>query len=330
MMRIGINGMGRIGRILFKMLSEKSEYEVVAINDLMNADNLLYLLKYDSISGPWGNSPEISDKQLVLGTRKTRILNNADPAQLPWKELNVDLVIECTGRFTTYALAEKHLLAGAKKVLLSTTGSENIPLIIRGVNEGSLKKEQPILSIGGCMTNCTAILLGALIKQHAVDSVQINVLHSYTSRQSLVDGPHKDIRRGRASGVSIIPVEIDLAETLERLLPEIKGKVAATSTRVPVSNGALAHLYITLHDDVNVAQINSLYRVASEQVLKGILQYNTDPIVSADITGNSHSAIFDATLTSVVNHQLRIGAWFDNEFGYSTRLLETIETLNKF
>lgn len=321
-MRIAINGMGRIGRLLFKLLSEKKEFEIIAVNDLMTAENLHYLIKYDSISGVYNQDIRLQGETLTIPNNEVRVLHVEDPERLPWKELSIDLVVECTGRFTTYALTEKHIKAGAKKVLLSTTGEDMIPLVIRGLNDSILKTQPTILCSGGCMTNCTSSILSPLLNAYDVQSVHINVLHAYTSRQSLVDGANKNFRRGRASSTSIIPVEIDLAETLERLFPKTSGKITATSTRVPVLCGALADFSIVLDKNVTADEINQLYRKAAEEELKSILACTEDPIVSADIIGNPHSAIYDATLTKVIGNHIKLGAWFDNEFGYTNRLTE--------
>lgn len=326
-MRIAINGMGRIGRLLFKLLSMNKEFKIVAVNDLMTAENLHYLIKYDSISGAYNQEITLQDETLTIPNNNVSVLHIEDPERLPWKELNIDLVVECTGRFTTYALTEKHIKAGAKKVLLSTTGEDKIPLVIRGLNDSVLKSQPPILCSGGCMTNCTSSILSPLLKAYDVQSVHINVLHAYTSRQSLVDGANKNFRRGRASSTSIIPVEIDLAETLERLFPGTTGKITATSTRVPVLCGALADFSIVLNKEVDAIEINHLYYSAAEGKLKNVLACTNDPIVSADIIGNPHSAIYDATLTMVVGNHIKLGAWFDNEFGYTNRLTEIVGML---
>lgn len=324
--RVAINGMGRIGRLLFKLLIEKNDIDVVAVNDLMTAENIHYLLKYDSISGAYGKEILLQEGSMMTSSGSTKVLCEPDPEKLPWKDLGVDLVVECTGRFTSTPLLERHLKAGSKKVLLSTTGSDTMPLLIRGFNDFILKERSPLLSSGGCMTNCSSMVLSPLLERYTVESIHINVLHAYTSRQSLVDGLNKNFRRGRASSTSIIPVEIDLAETLERLFPVTKNKITATSTRVPVLCGALADFSIVLNEDVNKSEINELYRVASDK-LRGVLGYTEDPIVSADIIGNVHSAIVDGTLTQSIKNHIKIGAWFDNEFGYTNRLTEIVDAL---
>jgi glyceraldehyde 3-phosphate dehydrogenase len=326
-MRVAINGMGRIGRLLFKLLAQRKEIQIVAVNDLMTSENLHYLLKYDSISGAYDQPITLVKDTLKIPDGDVQLLHVEDPGQLPWRQLDIDLVVECTGRFTTNSQLEKHLKAGAKKVLLSTTGEETIPLLIRGFNDKVLDAQPSILCSGGCMTNCSASILSPLLKVQEIQSIHINVLHAYTSRQSLVDGANKNFRRGRASGSSIIPVEVDLAETLERLFPTVRGKITATSTRVPVLCGALADFSIVVKDEMTVEGVDQLYKTASKGELKNILTCTSDPIVSADIIGNSHSAVYDATLTKVINNHVKIGAWFDNEFGYTNRLAEIVGML---
>jgi len=319
-MRVAINGMGRIGRLLFRRLMDHPSIEVVAINDLMDVQNLIYLLKYDSVYGPLPLSLMFENK-LLVGNKSVTVLNEADPKQLSWNELQVDVVIECTGQFTKKSLATQHLSAGAKRVLLSTTGSEDIPLMIFGFNEKSYNKEIDVISPGGCMTNCSVQVINALSSLHIL-SAQLNVVHSYTSRQSLVDAPHKDFRRGRAAAESIIPVPVDLAQSLERLFPALTGKIAAVTTRVPVLNGALADFTFHVADDINKEDVNALLKKAASEHLSGIIAYVEDPLVSLDIKGNAHSAVIDGTLTSVVGNQVKVFAFFDNEYGFTSRMID--------
>jgi len=323
-MKVAINGMGRIGRLLFRRLLEQNDFELVAVNDVMDTDNLAYLLKYDSLYGAYKGDIRIENNYLNCDDKKIMALNVEDASQLPWKQLDVDIVIECSGKFTSKAGAEKHLFAGAKKVLLSTTGSQDIPLMIFGFNQHQLTKDTTIVSPGGCMTNCTTHVL-YILNSIGIESAQINILHSYTSRQQLVDTWHKQFRRGRAAAESIIPVEIDLHQSLERLLTPLKGKVMAMSTRVPVTNGAMADFSIQLTHETGVDEINSLFKKAAEKEYKGILDYTEDPLVSADIKGNTNSCIIDGTLTSVVGRQVKLIAWFDNEYGYTSRMLDWLK-----
>lgn len=323
-MKVAINGMGRIGRLLFRRLLAQNDFELVAVNDIMDTDNLAYLLKYDSLYGAYKGDIRIENNYIICDDKKITALKIEDASQLPWKQLDIDIVIECSGKFTTKAGAEKHLLAGAKKVLLSTTGSQDIPLMIFGFNQHQLTKDTSIVSPGGCMTNCTTHVL-YILNSIGIESAQINILHSYTSRQQLVDTWHKQFRRGRAAAESIIPVEIDLHQSLERLLTPLKGKVMAMSTRVPVTNGAMADFSIQLTHEASVSEINSLFKKAAEKEYKDILDYTEDPLVSADIKGNTNSCIIDGTLTSVIGKQVKLIAWFDNEYGYTSRMLDWLK-----
>lgn len=320
-MRIAINGMGRIGRLLARRLWDLDGIELVAVNDIMDSDNLAYLLRYDSVYGALPDAVIHSKGRMSAGNRSLAVFRQEDPARLPWASLGVDVVLECSGRFTSREAASVHLAAGAGKVLLSTTGSPNIPLLIYGFNQGSLTGDSMVISPGGCMTNCSIPLL-SLLDSIGIESAQVNILHSYTSRQELVDAPHRQFRRGRAAAESIIPVEIDLASSLERLLPALKGRIAALSTRVPVANGAMADFTVQMKTAVSAADINALFRDASEKGYKGIVDYNEEALVSLDIKGNTHSSVIDGTLTSVAGKLVKVIAWFDNEYGYTSRMID--------
>lgn len=319
-MKVAINGMGRIGRLLFRKLINHPAIEIVAVNDIMDHENLAYLLQYDSIYGKFDQSVS-HNQELFVGEKKVHCFTEPDPLKLPWKNLHVDIVLECTGRFTSKELASQHLSSGAKRVLLSTTGSEEIPLMIFGHNQQPLTNEIDIVSPGGCMTNCSTHLI-YLMNSIGIESLQINVMHSYTSRQELVDAPHKDFRRGRAAAESIIPVPVDLAHSLQKLFPPLENKIAAVTTRIPVANGALADFTFQLQDEVSSQQVNSIFREAAIGEYKGIIEYTEEPIVSLDIKGNTHSAIIDGSLTSVVGRQVKVFAFFDNEYGYTSRIVD--------
>ena len=327
-MRIAINGMGRIGRLLFRRLVQHPDFEIVAVNDIMPVENLAYLLKYDSIYGTFETPISAGEQQLLVGGKKIVALQAEHPSNLPWRELQVDVVLECSGQFSKFAGASEHLKAGTRKVLLSTTGSDDIPLLIYGFNHSSATTDTHIISPGGCMTNCSVHVLHVL-NSIGIKSAQINILHSYTSRQELVDAPHKQFRRGRAAAESIIPVEIDLDRSLEKLMPSLKGKVAAVSTRIPVANGAMADFTIQLNEAVSVQQINSLFKKSAASELKDIVGYTEEPLVSLDIKGNTHSCLIDGTITSVVGNHLKMIAWFDNEFGFTSRMIDWLEHWRK-
>jgi glyceraldehyde 3-phosphate dehydrogenase len=323
-MRVAINGMGRIGRLLFRRLVNHTGIELVAINDIMPADNLAYLLKYDSVYGTFPEEIKWDGEALITDQKKVTVFQVNHPSKLPWKDLHIDAVLECTGAFSNKEGASLHLASGAKKVLLSTTGSADIPLMIYGFNQNGLSAETNIISPGGCMTNCSVHIL-YILNSIGIQSAQLNFLHSYTSRQELVDAPHKQFRRGRAAAESIIPVEIDLHHSLERLLPGLKNKIAAVSTRVPVANGAMGDFTIQMSSPVSVNEINNLFRKAALGEYKGILGYTEESLVSLDIKGNTHSCIIDGTLTSVVGNHVKVIAWFDNEYGFTSRMVDWLE-----
>ena len=327
-MRIAINGMGRIGRLLCKLLAP-TDHEIVAVNDVMPKNNLIYLLQYDSIYGQYflGKNKFIETAEgFGLNGKMVKVFSEPSPTRLPWKELQIDIVIDCTSKFLTEELLRQHLVAGAKRVLLSTTGGQNMPLIIRGFNDHALSN-QPIVSSGGCMTNCTVLILDHLIKNFGLNSVHINVVHSFTSRQSLVDGPYSDFRRGRAATTSIIPVKIDLEQTLEKLFPSLHKMVSTISTRVPINCGALVDIHTTLQNQTTAESVNNLYKQLSQNELKGLLAYNEAPITSTDIVCNPHSAIVDSTLTSLLGNHLKLSAWFDDQFAFTNRLTEIVDLM---
>ncbi len=327
-MRIAINGMGRIGRLLFRRLIENDHFEVVAVNDLMPIDNLAYLLRYDSIYGPSSNQIKTDGQSLVVNEHKINDVQNENPDELPWKELNIDVVLECTGKFSDRINASKHLTAGAKKVLLSTTGAEDIPLVVYGHHQNDSGNNIDILSPGGCMTNCSVHVL-YILNSIGIKSAHINILHSFTSRQALVDVPHTQFRRGRSASESIIPVAIDLNKALDRLLPSLKNRINVFSTRVPVANGAMAEFTIQLTENITAEEVNKLFIAAAKNEYNGILDYNDEPLVSLDIKGNTHSCIIDGTQTAVIYNHVRLVAWFDNEYGFTSRMIDWLKFWNK-
>lgn len=328
-MRVAINGMGRIGRLLGRRLMDLSGVELVAVNDIMDTDNLAYLFRYDSIYGTLPAPVVQRDGKFTAGDKSVAVFRQEDPSRLPWKDLGVDIVLECSGKFSHGEGVNLHLEAGARKVLLSTTGTPDIPLLIYGFNQHLLTADSLVISPGGCMTNCSTHIL-YLLNSIGIESAHLNILHSYTSRQELVDAPHKQFRRGRAAAESIIPVEIDLAGSLERLVPSLQGRIAAVSTRVPVANGAMADFTIQMKRPVTAGEVNSLFSKAAQQEYKGILEYSEEPLVSLDIKGNTHSCLIDGTLTSTVGNHLKLIAWFDNEYGYTSRMIDWLFYWKKF
>ena len=327
-MRIAINGMGRIGRLLFRRLLHHPGVELVAVNDIMPVENLAYLVKYDSVYGTFPEPVMMEGDTIVAAGQPIKAFRADHPSQLPWQELKVDVVLECSGSFSNHAAALEHLKAGAKKVLLSTTGSADIPLLIYGFNHSAVTADTHIISPGGCMTNCSVHVL-YILNAIGIQSAQLNILHSYTSRQELVDAPHKQFRRGRAAAESIIPVEIDLHQSLEKLMPGMQNRIAAVSTRIPVANGAMADFTVQLNEAVSVHQINALFKKVALGEYKGILDYTEEPLVSLDIKGNTHSCLIDGTLTSVVGRQVKLIAWFDNEYGFTSRMIDWLNYWKK-
>ena len=327
-MRIAINGMGRIGRLLFRILMEDNQFEVVAVNDIMPIENLAYLIRYDSIYGSNQNEIKTKDQSFIINKTEISYLQNENPEKLPWKDLNIDVVLECSGKFSDKASASKHLASGAKKVLLSTTGATDIPLLVYGHNQSGSVADLNILSPGGCMTNCSVHIL-YILNSIGITSAHLNILHSYTSRQSLVDSPHVQLRRGRAAAESIIPVAIDLNKALNRLLPSLQNKINVFSTRVPVANGAMAEFTVQLTKNITAGEINKLFKIAAKTEYKGILDYTEEPLVSLDIKGNSHSGIIDGTQTAAIGNHVRIVAWFDNEYGFTSRMIDWLKYWRK-
>jgi glyceraldehyde 3-phosphate dehydrogenase len=319
-MRVAINGMGRIGRLMFRRLVNHPEIDLVAVNDIMDPQNLAYLTRHDSV---YGNSEYdiVYNGDLTAGKKKIRCYTEPAPLKLPWRELAIDVVLECSGKFITHTLASQHLEAGAKKVLLSTTGSDDVPLMIYGHNQHALTSEINIISPGGCMTNCATHLV-YLLNAIGIESLHLNVIHSYTSRQELVDAPHKDFRRGRAAAESIIPVPVDLAQSLERIFPIMQNRIGTMTTRVPVANGALGDFTFHLKQETTVRQVNTIFKEAAAGEYRGIIEYTEEPLVSLDIKSNTHSAIVDGSLTSVIGRQVKVFAFFDNEYGYTSRMID--------
>jgi glyceraldehyde 3-phosphate dehydrogenase len=320
LMRVAINGMGRIGRLLLRRLLGQPGIELVAVNDVMDQENLAYLLKYDSIYGTLTEELVKEEDGFLIQGKPVKVFRHGHPSQLPWRQLQVDVVLECSGKFTTREAAAAHLQSGARKVLLSTTGAPDVPLMIYGFNQHALTADMDIISPGGCMTNCATHVL-YLLNSIGIESAQLNILHSYTSRQALVDAPHKQHRRGRAAAESIIPVEIDLDQSLHRLFPGI-AHIATLSTRVPVSNGAMADFTVQLRSEASARDINKLFETAAHSEYKGIVGYTEDALVSLDIRGNTNSCVIDSSLTSVAGKQVKLIAWFDNEYGYTSRMID--------
>jgi glyceraldehyde 3-phosphate dehydrogenase len=327
--KIGINGFGRIGRNFFRAaLAKGSDLEIVAVNDLTDNKSLAHLLKYDTINGRLNATVEFNDTEIIVNGKSIKVFEERDPANLPWGDLGVDIVIESTGRFTKSDDARKHITAGAKKVIVSApaTGSDVATLVL-GVNEGTYDSAvHDIISNASCTTNCLAPLAKVLLDNFGIERGLMTTVHAYTADQNLQDGPHSDLRRARAAAANIIPTSTGAAKALGLVIPELVGKLDGYALRVPVPTGSITDLTVELTKPATVAEINAAYKAASESgSLKGILKYTEDEIVSSDIVGDPHSSIFDAGLTKVIGSQVKVASWYDNEWGYSNRLVDVTE-----
>jgi glyceraldehyde 3-phosphate dehydrogenase len=323
-MRVAINGFGRIGRLAFKCLLEKSNVEVVAINDLTDNKTLAHLLKYDSVQGKFNGTVDYTDDHIIVNGNKITATAERDPANLPWKELNVDVVLESTGFFRSPETAGKHITAGAKKVIISAPASGDIKTVVLGVNDDTLSGTETILSNASCTTNCLAPMAKVLDDLLGVESGFMTTIHSYTSDQRLLDAPHSDLRRARSAALNIIPTSTGAAKAVGLVLPHLAGKLNGNSLRVPTPTGSATDFLVTLKKETTVEEVNAAFKKASETNLKGILEYSEDPLVSSDIVGNPHSCIFDADTTMVMGKTVKIMGWYDNEAGYSNRIADLI------
>ncbi|MDJ0350830.1 type I glyceraldehyde-3-phosphate dehydrogenase [Cryobacterium sp. PH29-G1] len=326
--KIGINGFGRIGRNYFRAaLAKGSDIEIVAVNDLSDPASLAHLLKYDSVGGRLDATVEVDGDNIIVNGKPIKVLAERDPANLPWGALGVEIVIESTGRFTKAVDAQKHIDAGAKKVIVSApaTGADVATLVL-GVNEDTYDAAvHNIISNASCTTNCLAPLVKVFLDNFGIERGLMTTIHAYTADQNLQDGPHSDLRRARAAALNIIPTSTGAAKALGLVIPESVGKLDGYALRVPVPTGSITDLTITASRAVTVEEVNAAYKAAAEGPLKGILSYTEDPIVSSDIVGDPHSSIFDAGLTKVIGDQVKVASWYDNEWGYSNRLVDLTE-----
>jgi glyceraldehyde 3-phosphate dehydrogenase len=330
--RVAINGFGRIGRITFRKILEREDMQVVAINDITNAANLAHLLKYDSVQRQFYGEVAYNNDHIEVNGQRIKVFSEPNPSRLPWGELDIDVVIESTGHFVERKEAIKHVEnSGAKKVIISAPAKgeqDNVKYVVLGVNDHIIDKHDVIISNASCTTNNVAPLIMILDELWGIEKGFMTTVHSYTKDQNLVDGPHKDWRRGRAAAYSIVPTTTGAAKASTKIFPHLKNNLGGAGIRVPVPNGSLTDLTCTLKESTSIEKINQAFKEASGSRLKGILQYTEDPIVSSDVIGNTHSAIFDANLTAVLgdrNKLVKVVAWYDNEMGYSTRLVELIE-----
>ena len=328
MVRVAINGFGRIGRRVFRLLQSHPTIEVVAINDLADTKTLAHLLKYDSIHGTLKKTISCDDTHINIDEITIPVLNKRHPKDLNWRPHNVDIVIEATGRFKTKKELIHHVNNGATKVILSVPPTDDdMKTVVLGVNDNLLDQEETIISNASCTTNNAAPMLSIINELCGINQAYITTVHSYTTDQSLHDQPHKDLRRARAAGQSIVPTTTGAAKALTKVFPELANCIGGCGIRVPVINGSLTDITFNVKKETSVEAINSAFKKASETTFKGVLEYTEDPIVSIDIVGNTHSCIFDAQMTSVIGTMVKIIGWYDNETGYSSRIVDLIYRL---
>ena len=326
--KVGINGFGRIGRRVFRLLLQHPEIEVVAINDIADAKTLSHLLKYDSIHGVLQEKVESTPHSIKVGARSFAFYSQTDISKIPWK--GVDIVIEATGKFKTKSTLKEHISSGAKKVILCVPPTDDqIKMIVAGVNDTMLTPEDCIISNASCTTNNAAPMLKLIHDAFQIQQAYITTVHSYTTDQSLHDQPHKDLRRARAAGQSIVPTTTGAAKALTKLFPDLNNVIGGCGIRVPVANGSLCDITLNVKKETSIKAVNALFEKAATGSLKGILQFTQDPIVSVDIVGNSHSCVLDSEMTSVIGKMIKIIGWYDNETGYSSRIIDLIYKISR-
>lgn len=321
--KIAINGFGRIGRLTFRNLLKKDGVEVVAINDLTDNHTLAHLLKYDSAQGPFEGTVEATDDALIVNGQSINAYSERNPEALPWSDLGVDLVLECTGIFVSKDKAGMHLKAGAKDVLISAPAKgDDVQTIVLGVNHDDLDRRANVFSNASCTTNCLAPVIKLVDENFSIVEGAMTTIHAYTADQNIQDAPHRDLRRARAAAYNIVPTSTGAAKAVKLVYPKIGNKISAIAVRVPVITGSMIELNVVVEKSTSVDEVNGIFKAAAEGPMKGILQYTEDPIVSGDIIRNTHSSIFDAGMTQVNGNMLKVVSWYDNEAGYSARLAD--------
>ena len=330
MIRVAINGFGRIGRMSFRAMMQHTDIDVVAVNDLTDVETLAHLLQYDSVQGRVNEKVNIENGAIRCGKHLMKVFAEKDPTALPWKELKIDVVIESTGFFLDKQSAGKHLQAGARKVIISAPAKEDVKTVVVGVNENTIGEDDVIVSNASCTTNCAAPMIKVIDDAFGVEWGLLSTVHAYTGDQRLVDAPHKDLRRARAASLSIIPTSTGAAKAVALILPHLKGKLDGMAFRVPVPSGSMTDITIQLKQTASADAVNAAFKNAAEQgALKGILEYCTDPIVSADIVGSTYSCIYDSALTMVMGNTVKLIGWYDNEAGYSARIADLTRIMGK-
>jgi glyceraldehyde 3-phosphate dehydrogenase len=331
MVKVGINGFGRIGRnFLRAAFASNAPIEIVAVNDLTSIDTLAHLIKYDSILGRINQEVTFDDNSLTIGGKKIRVFAEKDPAALAWGSVGAEIVIESTGRFTKASDAGKHLMGGAKKVVISAPATDEDVTLVLGVNDSAYDPaKHNIISNASCTTNCLAPMAKVLHENFGIVRGFMTTVHAYTNDQVILDFPHKDLRRARAAATNIIPTSTGAAKAIGLVLPELKGKLDGYALRVPVPTGSITDLTVELSKETSAAEVNAAMKKAAEGPLRGILRYTEDPIVSTDIVTDPHSSIFDAGITKVIGNQAKVASWYDNEWGYSNRLVDLMSFIGK-
>ncbi len=325
--KVAINGFGRIGRLSLRALLNKKDIEIVAINDLTDGATLTHLFKYDSVQGSFDGVVRFEDNTLQVDNEKMKVYAQRNPEDLPWAELGVDIVVECTGIFTNEKGAGKHLTAGAKRVVISAPAKGNIPTVVLGVNHDIITDDMKIISNASCTTNCLAPMAKVLDDAFGIDKGFITTIHAYTSDQPIHDAPHSDLRRARAAALSMIPTSTGAATAVGKVLPNLNGKLDGNAVRVPTPSGSITDFVALLKKDVTAEEVNHAMKTAAENELKGILQYTTEPLVSVDIVGNTHSCIFDSEFTNTQGNLVKVLGWYDNEMGYASRIGDLVARL---
>ncbi len=325
-MKVAINGFGRIGRAIFKICLEKG-VEITAINDLADIKTLAYLLQYDSVYGNYNKKIKYGKDFIQAGNKKIKVFSEKEPEKLPWKKLNIDVVIESTGFFTDREGAKKHLKSGAKKVIISAPGKNPDITIVLGCNENQLKKEHKIISMASCTTNCLAPLAKVLDETFGIQKGFMTTIHAYTNDQMILDVPHKKLRRGRAAAINLIPTTSGATTSTSEVLPQLKGKLNGLAIRAPIACGSIVDFVAILKKPTTKEQVNNELKKAANGKLKGILQYSEDELVSSDIINNPHSSVIDSSLTQVDENLVKVLSWYDNEYGYSCRMVELLRQL---
>lgn len=327
--RVGINGFGRIGRNFLRAARRRgADIDLVAVNDLTDAATLAHLLKYDSVHGVWPGDVFVDGEGISIDGERFKVFSERDPGALPWRDLGVDVVVESTGHFTDRAGASKHLAAGAKKVVISAPAKDPDLTVVVGVNDSDYDSSvHHILSNASCTTNCLAPVAKVLLDNFGIEQGFMTTTHAYTNDQMILDLPHKDLRRARAAAMSIIPTSTGAARAIALVLPELKGKLDGFAMRVPVPDGSVVDLTAVLGREVSIEEVNAAVKAAAEGSLSGVLQYTEDPIVSTDVIGNPHSSIFDAQLTMVMGRTVKVISWYDNEWGFSNRMVDLVGVL---